>query len=122
MNIKKTFPAACAALLGALLLGGCAISVTHNDDGGGSSKLVRTAGMAKFECVQSPSGQCHYALYTSRCQSVDGEGGKPATTCTHQVFEQFSIASGETRSFSNLPANYKQCMKPSGKPEVPSCG
>lgn len=107
------------ALFAAALLSGCAISVTTTGDG--SSRVQRSAGTAKFQCVQSASGECNYALYTSRCTSVDGEGGKPATTCTHQVFEQFTVASGQSHEVSNLPPGYKQCMKTSRKPEVPNC-
>lgn len=103
----------------AALFSGCAISVTTTGDG--TTRVQRSAGTAKFQCVQSASGECNYALYTSRCTRVDGEGGQPATTCTHQVFEQFTVASGQSREVSNLPAGYKQCMKPGGKPEVPSC-
>jgi len=50
-----------------------------------------------------------------------GEGGKPATTCTHQVFEEFTLPRGQTREVRDLPSNYKQCMKVQGKPNVPSC-
>lgn len=118
--MKSARPITAASLLLALLASGCAISVTTNGDST-SARTSTLPGSAKFECVQSPSGECHYALYTSRCQSVEGDAGKRATTCTHQVFEEFTLASGKTREFRELPKGYKQCMKPVGRPEVPNC-
>ena len=112
--------AAFATALVLASLGGCAIHVTTTGDGA-SSKLERSGGSSKFQCIASPSGQCNYALYTSRCSTVEGEGRKPATTCTHQVIEQFALASGQSREVGNLPNDYKQCMKPGSKPEVPNC-
>lgn len=107
-------------LLASALLSACAISVTHNDDGQ-SAKLKTVGGTTRFQCVQSPSGVCNYALFNSRCQSVDGENGKPATSCTYQVLEEFSVAVGQTREIKGLPANYQQCMKPGARPNIPNC-
>ncbi len=116
----KTSLTALAALAFAAL-SGCAIHISTTKDG--DSATLKRAGSAKIECVASPTGECHYALFTSRCESVEGEGGKTTTTtCTHQVFDQFKLATGESRQLTNLPSGYKQCMKSSGKPEVPSCG
>lgn len=119
-SFRRPALAAALVLVSLTSLGGCAIHVTTTGDGL-SSKLQRSGGTSKFQCIASPSGQCNYALYTSRCTTVDGEGGKPATTCTHQVFDQFTLASGQSREIGNLPGDYKQCMKPGSKPEVPNC-
>lgn len=114
-----TFSASAAL---ALLTSACAIHVTHTE-GGNSSKLsMNSAGAASFQCVASPSGECHYALYTSRCSTAEGEGGQPATTCTHQVIRQFSVPVGQTQEQRDLPQGFKQCMKTSQKPQVPGCG
>lgn len=115
----KTRLSALAAFALAVTLSGCAIHITSTKDGDSAS--VKTPGSAKFECVASPSGECNYALYTSRCESVGADSNTPTTTCTHQVFEQFKLNVGQTRQVNHLPSGYKQCMKSSGKPEVPSC-
>lgn len=107
------------AAVAAAFLSGCAVHITTTKDGDSAS--VRSPGSAKIECVASPSGECHYALFTSRCESVEAGDGKSTTTCTHQVFEQFKLATGQSRLLENLPAGYKQCMKSSGKPEAPNC-
>jgi curli biogenesis system outer membrane secretion channel CsgG len=114
----KTSLTALAALAFAAL-SGCAVHITTTKDGDSAS--VRSPGSAKIECVASPSGECNYALFTSRCDSVEAADGKSTTTCTHQVFDQFKLSAGQSRQLTNLPSGYKQCMKSSGKPEVPSC-
>lgn len=120
--IRRSLLSFSAAAALALLATGCAIHVTHTE-GGNSSKLsMNAAGTANFQCVASPSGECHYALYTSRCSTAEGEGGQPATTCTHQVIRQFTVAAGQTQEMRDLPQGFKQCMKTSQKPQVPSCG
>lgn len=113
-----------AALSASALLSACSISITapaHDHSNSAGRMQLSTPSSARFECVQSPTGECHYALYTSRCQSGSGEGGKPATTCTHQVFEEFKLSQGQSREVRDLPKNYKQCMKVKGMPTVPNC-
>jgi len=113
-----------AALATCAVLSACSISITapaHDSDKSAGRMQLSSSGSARFECVESPTGECHYALYTSRCQTATGEGGKPATTCTHQVFDEFTIAQGQTREVRDLPKDYKQCMKVKSKPTVPSC-
>lgn len=114
-----------AALLGSALLSACSITITapaHDDSNSAARMRLSKPGSVRFECVKSPSGECHYALYTTRCQSSSsGEGGKPATTCTHQVFDEFTLTEGQTRELRELPDNYKQCMRVKGKPTVPHC-
>lgn len=125
MNLSIQARRAALLLAGAAaaLASGCAIHVTHTEGGNSSGKLsLNAAGTASFQCVASPSGECHYALYTSRCSTAEGEGGQPATTCTHQVTHQFSVPAGQTRELRDLPQGFKQCMKTGAKPQVPSCG
>jgi len=113
-----------AALAATAFLCACSISITapaHDSANSAGRMQLSKAGSARFECVQSPTGECNYALYTTRCQTASGEGGKPATTCTHQVFDEFTLAQGETRDVRDLPNNYKQCMKVKNKPAVPNC-
>jgi hypothetical protein len=111
-------------LLSGILLAACTISITapasDRSDSAGRTRLS-TSKTASFECVKSPTGQCHYALYTTRCETATGEGGKPATTCTHQVFDQFTVIQGETREVRDLPSSYRQCMKVKDMPTVPNC-
>lgn len=117
--MKKTLIRASLVVSSILLFSGCAIHI--NDDGRGSSRMQSKPITSSFQCVQSPTGQCHYALYTSRCNTVEGIGGKPATSCNYQVFEEFTLGVGQTRDVRRLPEGYKQCMKPDAMPVVPNC-
>ncbi|MDT8999059.1 hypothetical protein RQP53_07250 [Paucibacter sp. APW11] len=120
MRPTRLFASTLSLALISALISGCAISVTTTGETG-SVKTKTVGGATRFQCVQSPSGDCNYALFTSRCQSVDGDSGKPTTSCTYQVFEEFSVAVGDTREVKNLPSNYKQCMKGGGRPQIPNC-
>jgi len=120
MMIKNLALKSVLALGIASLFSACAITV--NADGGPTGqRVMRSTGTAKFQCVQSASGQCFYALYTSRCHSLEGTGGKAATSCTHQVIEEFSVPVGQTRELHQLPNGYQQCMRADAKPEIPHC-
>jgi len=113
-----------AALALGAFLSACSISITapaHDNDRSAGRVQLSKPGAARFECVQSPTGECNYALYTSSCQTASGEGGKPATTCTHQVIEQFTLKQGQSYEVRDLPSNFKQCMKVESMPAVPSC-
>ena len=118
-SMKLTPIRASLAIFATAFLSGCAIHI--NDDGRGETKPRTTPIASNFQCVQSATGQCHYALYTSRCNTVEGGGGKPATSCNYQVFEEFTVAVGQTRAVRRLPEGYKQCMKPDAMPNVPNC-
>ena len=110
---------AALAILTSLFASGCAISI--NDSGSAVTKTHKSPISSSFQCVQSASGQCNYALYTGRCNTVEGADGKPATSCNYQVFEEFSVAVGQTREVRQLPEGYKQCIRPDLKPKVPNC-
>ncbi|MEH0167362.1 hypothetical protein [Roseateles microcysteis] len=113
-----------ATVAAGALLSACSISITApaNDDHNSAGRMrLSNGGSARFECVKSPTGECNYTLYTTQCQTGDGERGKPATTCTHQVVEEFTLTQGQSREVRDLPNNYKQCMKVGSKPVVPNC-
>ena len=117
--MKLTRFSASFALLTSVLASGCAISI--NDSGSAVAKIHKTPISSSFQCIQSASGQCNYALYTGRCSTVEGADGKPATSCNYQVFEEFTVPVGQTREVRQLPDGYKQCMRPDLKPKVPNC-
>lgn len=110
---------AALALLTSVFASGCAIHI--NDTGSSVIKTHKTPVSSSFQCVQSASGQCNYALYTGRCSTVEGADGKSATSCNYQVFEEFTVAVGQTREVRKLPEGYKQCMRHDVKPQVPNC-
>ena len=110
---------AAIALLTSVFVSGCAIHINESDSV--VTKINSTPISSSFQCIQSASGQCNYALYTGRCNTVEGADGKPATSCNYQVFEEFTVPVGQTREVRKLPDGYKQCMRPDLKPKVPNC-
>jgi hypothetical protein len=58
------------------------------------SRIRVTAGIARFECIASASGECHYTLFRRECASATGN-------CTPA--ERFTMAAGATREVVGMP-------------------
>ncbi|MBS7456920.1 hypothetical protein [Coralloluteibacterium stylophorae] len=58
------------------------------------ARAVVEAGVARFECLRSASGHCHYVVWPSRC---DG----PAS-CDRGPLQRFVLASGDSRQVAGL--------------------
>ena len=65
----------------------------HDGDAVLHSEAWTDAGRARFECVESSSGQCHYRLLPPDC-------GK---ACEQAPLRQFTVQEGRTMSLSGLP-------------------
>ena len=50
-------------------------------------------GVARFDCIDSSSGQCYYTLYASTCTG---------TTCTDAPLRRFHVARDDSRQFAGL--------------------
>ena len=59
------------------------------------------AGVARFECRDSSSGQCRYTLYPDACAGNAG--------CTLPPLQQFAVARGETRQVAGL-IDFRPCV------------
>ena len=55
------------------------------------------AGIARFECLASASGECHYTLFPQKCASANG-------ACTDKPIDRFALRTGESREVVGLPA------------------
>lgn len=76
------------------------------------SRTRTMAGIARFECIASSSGECHYTLFPSRCaSSQDG--------CTRPV-ERFVMSTGETREVVGLPT-FRACVTREEAALTPDC-
>lgn len=67
-----------------------------------------------YSCGASPAGACSYLLYTSDCKDGAVKNGHPALVCTHEVFAEFSLKPGESKTFDRLPPGVKQCQPRKG--------
>ena len=61
------------------------------------SRIRIKAGIARFECIASASGECHYTLFPRDCASASGD-------CSKRPPERLTIAAGATREVVGLPA------------------
>lgn len=115
----------------ALSLYGCDIggsTYVHRSSADGSdvlySKVVARPGLARFECLRSASGQCHYTLYPRGCAtpSAPAEGAKPQqeAPCIPRPVERFALASGQSRQVPALSA-FRMCVSTEPEAEIPGC-
>lgn len=70
------------------------------------SKTRIAADVAKFECIKSASGNCHYLLFRGDCRTH----GETRDACMDAPFEQFALAAGTTREIVGLPSKFRQCV------------
>jgi hypothetical protein len=90
-------------------------------DGGGTTTITRSvsngvdllhastrvkAGVARFECLASASGECHYTLLPPQCASSKAP-------CKEAPIDRFSMKTGESREVVGLPA-FTACISQDG--------
>jgi hypothetical protein len=83
-----------------------------------STKARIADGQARFECLKSASGRCHYVVFLSDCAPPAAVPGACATT----RLQQFTLAEGEAREITGLPAGIKHCLNHDRVPVAPDCG
>jgi len=107
------------ALVGCNEWGGTTTVTRSSDDGADVlySKTRVMAGVARFECITSVSGRCHYVLFPRDCASP----AAPADACTAQAVEHFTMAVGATREIVGLPSGFGLCVSHEDKPVTPGC-
>ncbi len=70
------------------------------------SRTTVSAGQARFQCLQSESGNCFYRLYREHCQ--DEAAGE---LCRRQTLDDFSVAVGRVREVEGLPVGFGQQVR-----------
>lgn len=91
-----------------LALAGCspgATTWTSRVDTGAAALHSKTSvqdGVARFECVRSSSGACHYTLYPDAC------GGDGA--CQLAPLQRFNVASGDSRQLTGM-VGFRPCVR-----------
>lgn len=98
-----------AALYFLLALFGCEVggttTVTRSIVGGIDvihSKTRVVAGVARFECLASTTGECHYTLFPRKCASADRD-------CAKRPIDRFTLPKGARREVVGLP-NFDACV------------
>lgn len=87
-----------------------------------STKARIAGGNARFECLQSASGSCHYVVFLSNCEKGDAQASTAVDACTTTVVQQFTLAAGDVKEFTRLPAGVKHCLSHDAMPVAPDCG
>lgn len=81
--------------------------------------VIRTT--STYSCGSSPAGECRFLLYTSDCREAGIRNGHPSLACTHEVFAEFSLKPGESKTFDRMPPGVKQCQPRNGRLVFPGC-
>jgi len=77
------------------------------------SEVRVTDRIAKFECLASRSGQCHYTLFHDDCAVAGNTATSPAgevQPCASQPFERFAMAAGSDKEVIGLEPGFKLCV------------
>ncbi len=90
-------------ILSACGIGGTSYSTRIGDNGHDAlySKARVEDGVARFQCLKSDSGSCHYTLYPAAC------AGKP--DCALAPLQRFTVARGEGRQIAGL-RDFRVCV------------
>ena len=101
-----------------LALSGCSVGgITHtnridSDHTHLTSKAHVQDGVARFNCLESSSGSCHYTLYPDAC------AGK--ADCQLAPLQRFTVARGESRQIAGL-VDFRPCVATTGAPLGADC-
>jgi hypothetical protein len=83
------------------------------------SKATVEAGVARFECVRSASGQCHYTLFPRECDAA-GASTKGNADCLSRPIQQFAVANGDSRQIAGL-RDFRLCVSDGQAAPAPGC-
>ncbi len=113
-----------------LVLCGCNIGgTTYSDrisiDGSDTlnSRARVHAGIARFACMTSASGRCHYTLFAddvvNDCNDGIAEAGS-TRHCPPRPLKQFAVPAGDSREFAGLPG-FRLCVAADDLPRDAGC-
>ena len=72
--------------------------------------------VARFQCLASASGRCHYVLYRDGC-----DPGKAGDECAPRTFDRFAVASGRSREVLGMPTGFAMCVSERANPLPQTC-
>lgn len=101
--------------------GGGATFVHRVSADGGDVLHSRThvqAGVARFECLRSESGHCHYTVHPRGCAPTTA--ATQAAGCRTAPVQRFVIARGDSRQVSGLH-DIHLCVSTDGGARGPDC-
>lgn len=84
------------------------------------SKATLKDGTARFQCLRSHSGSCHYLVFVGGCQDV-ATGESPAADCDVKPVDSFSLALGDEKQLPGLSRDFRHCVDAMTMPAAPQC-
>lgn len=76
-----------------------------------SSRAHAQDGVARFDCIDSSSGRCHYTLYPQACANE---------ACARTPLRSFDVARGDSRQIAGLPG-FRLCVDADDGALGPDC-
>ena len=76
-------------------------------------------GDARFECLKSATGNCHYLVFVETCAAAKISAAD--TACTTRVLERFTLVAGKVKELHDLPAGVRHCVDHDAMPTAPDC-
>ena len=104
-------------------------------DGGGTTYATRAtvdgqdvvygkagvrAGVVRFECVRSTSGQCHYTVFPRECTG-DPAPASPPRSCATLPPEHFALEAGTQRDVVGMSPAFELCVSHDARALTPDC-
>lgn len=97
-------------------------SFEHRATANGTDVLLSRAhvqaGVARFDCVHSASGECHYIVLPKACAATDAVD--PPAGCAQDPIARFTLAQGESHQVSGLQS-FRLCVGPASGPAGEQC-
>jgi len=81
--------------------------IVHDGATALDSRTVVEAGVARFECLSSASGQCYYTLFPRECATAHAKGEDAG--CLAKPIQRFAVADGDTRQIAGL-RDFRLCV------------
>jgi hypothetical protein len=74
------------------------------------SRAEVKSGVARFECVRSATGQCHYTVLPPECAGPSRLAPWPAHRCPRDAMKRFAVDAGASHSVAGL-ARFRLCVQ-----------
>ena len=79
--------------------------IVHDGATALDSRTVVEAGVARFECLRSASGQCYYTVFPRECSAARAKDAG----CLARPIRRFAVADGDTRQIAGL-RDFRLCV------------
>ena len=77
------------------------------------SQTTTHAGVARFDCLRSASGTCHYPVFPRDCRPALVAVSTQRDRCGSTPIERFAVAKGESRQIAGLQ-DFRLCVSDEG--------